>query len=268
LLGTPCARLAQFAHPRTLLSQAGSVVSEQWIASVGEGTYSAFGCGLREGFLVSQVIPSGAAFVSGTGQAWRRLARRLTRTELLQSHVVVFMVGLPAAGKSRQIDMRYRSRNIPLTVIDLDAEMVAHPQFDPVDPDSVYRLDEAWGWANARVEAKFQASLTNKSYARVIVDGTGTNIERQVRRMREAREAGWYVKVLYVRVPIKTAIQRAMLRTRRVSPERIAMYQAKISKALVIAAKHADEVETVDSSYDLQQQVMLFQSDVSLIAGI
>jgi len=46
------------------------------------------------------------------------------------------------------------------------------------------------------------------------------------------------------------------------------MYQAKISKALVIAAKHADEVETVDSSYDLQQQVMLFQSDVSLIAGI
>jgi hypothetical protein len=59
----------------------------------------------------------------------------------------------------------------------------------------------------------------------------------QVRRMREAREAGWYVKVLYVRVPIKTAIQRAMLRTRRVSPERIAMYQAKISKALVIAAK-------------------------------
>ena len=134
--------------------------------------------------------------------------------------------------------------------------------------------------------------------------------------MREAREAGWYVKVLYVRVPIKTAIQRAMLRTRRVSPERIAMYQAKISQALVIAAKarapcahaprgplfggkrgvwrmvsdassaaccradfaptfvrfaaaqHADEVETVDSSYDLQQQVMLFQSDVSLIAGI
>ena len=63
----------------------------------------------------------------------------------------------------------------------------------------------------------------------------------QVRRMKEARAAGWFVKVLYVRVPVKTAIDRAMLRTRRVSPERIAMYQAKISKALVIAAKVRDQ---------------------------
>ena len=119
------------------------------------------------------------------------------------------------AGKSRQIDQRYRSRNIPMTVIDLDAEMVAHPRYDPADPDSVYRLEEAWAFANARVEANFQASLTNRSYARVIVDGTGTNIERQVRRMKEVRAAGWFVKVLYVRVPVKTAIDRAMLRTRR-----------------------------------------------------
>ena len=169
--------------------------------------------------------------------------------------------------------MRYRSRNIPLTVIDLDAEMVAHPQYDPKDPDSVYRLNEAWTFANARVEANYQAALTNKTLSRVIVDGTGTNIERQVsarshsrrvarpkrtpsprvdrrrrlqrrtqyppspcfeplshaciasvarascppqvRRMKEARAAGWFVKVLYVRVPVKTAIQRAMLRTRR-----------------------------------------------------
>ena len=68
-----------------------------------------------------------------------------------------------------------------MTVIDLDAEMVAHPRYDPKDPDSVYRLEEAWAFANARVEANFQASLTNRSYSRVIVDGTGTNIERQVR---------------------------------------------------------------------------------------
>jgi len=198
----------------------------------------------------------------------RRVLRHFTQTEVLQRHVCVFMVGLPAAGKSRQIDIRYRSRNLPMTVIDLDAEMVNHPQYDATDPDAVYRLDEAWSWANARVESNFQAALTNTTYSRIIVDGTGTNIERQVRRMGEARAAGWFVKVLYVRVPVKTAIQRAMLRTRRVSPERIAMYQAKITAALEVAGRHADEMETVDSSFDLQQQLTFFQSDVSLFAGI
>ncbi|KAL3896628.1 MAG: hypothetical protein SGPRY_013229, partial [Prymnesium sp.] len=78
------------------------------------------------------------------------------------------------AGKSRQIDTRYRSRNLPLIVLDLDAEMVHHPCYDPQDPDSVYRLQEAWSWADAAVERKFQAALLNRSYSRVIVDGTGT----------------------------------------------------------------------------------------------
>jgi len=171
------------------------------------------------------------------------------------------------AGKSKQIDMRYRSRNIPITVLDLDAEMVHHPAYDPKDPDLIYRQQEAWAWADARVESKFQEALLNKSYSRVVVDGTGTNIERQVRRMNEARDAGWFVKVLYVRVPVKTAIDRAILRTRRVSPERIIMYQAKISKALMIATRYADEVETVDSAYDAHQQVMLFTVDAGILAS-
>lgn len=70
--------------------------------------------------------------------------------------------------------------------------------------------------------------------------------------MRQARAAGWFVKVLYVRVPVRTAIDRAMLRSRRVAPERIIMYQTKISHALAVASKHADEVETVDSGVDDQ----------------
>ena len=36
---------------------------------------------------------------------------------------------------------------------------------------------------------------------RVIVDGTGTKQERQIRRMQAARDAGFFVKVIYVRVP-------------------------------------------------------------------
>lgn len=85
--------------------------------------------------------------------------------------------------------------------------------------------------------------------------------------MREAREAGWFVKVLYVRVPVKTAIDRAMLRSRKVSPERIIMYQTKISQALTVASRWADEVETVDSAFDVQQQMMLFPCDLGILAS-
>ena len=129
------------------------------------------------------------------------------RTEILHHHAVVFMVGLPAAGKSTVIESRYgrlRGRRA-LKVIDLDAEMIAHPKYDPDDPDSVYRLQEAYKWADGMVESRFQEALCDRSLSRIIVDGTGTNIERQIRRMNEARAAGWFVKVMYVRVPVRSA---------------------------------------------------------------
>merc|ERR1719230_706571 len=140
------------------------------------------------------------------------------------------MIGLPGAGKSRVISHRYGSdpRAVEqLVVLDLDKEIVQHPEYDPKDPDRLYlsKGREAYKWADARVESKFLAGLSDPRVRRLVVDGTGTNEERQVRRMRQAREAGFFVKALYVRVPVRTAIARAAMRKTGVTPERIELYQ-------------------------------------------
>jgi len=203
------------------------------------------------------------------GDALTTRLRGTWRTEILHHHAVVFMVGLPAAGKSTVIESRYgrlRGRRA-LKVIDLDAEMVAHPKYDPDDPDSVYRLQEAYKWADGMVESRFQEALCDRSLSRIIVDGTGTNIERQIRRMNEARAAGWFVKVMYVRVPVRTAIDRARLRKRKVAPEKIMYYQAKIEPALRATAKYADETETVDHSFDMAEHLGHLNAGVVTIMG-
>lgn len=169
-------------------------------------------------------------------------------TELLQPRACVFMLGLPAAGKSTVIEQRYGhlQRKGLMTVVDLDAEITAHPWYDPEDPDAVYHKPGAYMWAEKRTEDRFRTALQNPSLRRVIIDGTGTKADRQIRRMQEARDAGFFVKVIYVRVPASEAITRARFRKRYVAPGRIEEYEEKMQLAFDAACEHADEVEIVD----------------------
>lgn len=183
------------------------------------------------------------------GSQGQRLLDQLRRTtELLQPRACVFMLGLPAAGKSTVIEERYGHlrRQGLMTVVDLDQEITAHPWFDPKDPDAVYHRRGAYTWAEARTEERFTNALQDPSLRRVIVDGTGTKQERQIRRMQAARDAGFFVKVIYVRVPVQEAITRARFRKRNVAQERIEEYQAKMERAFHATRDHADEVEIVD----------------------
>ena len=150
------------------------------------------------------------------------------------------------------LDRRSRKKLNSTVVLDLDKELMSHPLYDPDDPDRLY-LDggrEVYKWADARVQAQFRESLADPSVRRLVVDGTGTNVERQIRRMTQARDAGYFVKAMYVRVPVRTAIARAAMRKRGVTPERIAHYQDKMAAAMEVAAMHADEVEVVDVTFD------------------
>ena len=179
-----------------------------------------------------------------------QILRNFDRGEVVQPNVVVFMCGLPGAGKSTVIDRRYRGgwlRRRSTAVLDLDTEMAQHPAYDPSDPDKVYRGRHAYNWADKRVENRFLEALQDKSLARIVIDGTGTNCERQVRRMRAAREAGWFVKVLHVHIPPQTAVRRASKRSRPVAAPKIYAYQAKIAQSLVAMAAEADELETFDA---------------------
>ena len=104
----------------------------------------------------------------------------------------------------------------------------------------------------------------------VAFDGTGTNVPRQIRRMcmvcapprphaslprlprvrpsavasappwPQAREAGFAVKVLYVKVRTETAIQRNEARKRQVPEETIRAYVSRLDEAVEAVVAHEE----------------------------
>ena len=211
----------------------------------------------RQQHVTSAAVP--AVALSRGRKLLYHLLHRFSLGEVMHPRVAVFMMGLPGSGKSRVINLRYATdhrrgqRRLNSTVVvDLDAEMALHPKYDPADPDRLYlaRGQQAYRWADARVESRFYEGLGNPGVQRLVVDGTGTNNARQIRRMDEARRAGFFVKALYVRVPARTAIDRAAMRKRGVTPYRILAYQAKMASAVEVARQHADEVEIIDVTFD------------------
>ena len=103
--------------------------------------------------------------------------------------------------------------------------MLNHPDYDASDPAKVHNLwpplpgvwccdrifvqvyDRcgAYDWADERLSEHFQALMaldTNSADMRdrvFAVDGTGTKVSRRVQRMADARNAGYWVRLLYVR---------------------------------------------------------------------
>ena len=66
---------------------------------------------------------------------------------------------------------------------------------------------------------------------------------------------------------LAAAIDRARLRKRKVAPEKIMYYQAKIEPALRATAKYADETETVDHSFDMAEHLGHLNAGVVTIMG-
>ena len=113
-------------------------------------------------------------------------------------NVAVFTAGAPGSGKTYTINRLFGLDQF--TVLDLDLAMKNHPEFNIDDPKTMYKSSKvgkdskAYIWADEVVEENFQRYLKDGSGGggdvRILVDGTGTRVARQKRRMREAKEAG------------------------------------------------------------------------------
>lgn len=190
--------------------------------------------------------------------------------------VAVFMAGLPGitnfvcqlvrsgqtittgSGKSRLIDGLYGYEHPVTTVLDLDAEMRSHPRFNPAEPSKVYEEDGAYNWANAIIERKFQDAVRDHRVLHVVLDGTGTKVQRRLQRIAAAKEQGLTTILLYVRVTLETALRRNAKRQRVVPCCRLEEYQALIDDALLEESKHVDCFEIIDNDKevpDRKQQI-------------
>ena len=71
---------------------------------------------------------------SRAAQSLTSSLHRFSRGDLVQPKVVVFMAGIPGAGKTTVINRRHPCKTKTL-VLDLDAELATHPRYDKKDPD-------------------------------------------------------------------------------------------------------------------------------------
>ena len=164
--------------------------------------------------------------------------RTATQTAETPAPEVIFTMGLPGSGKS------YVLGALGLldthTVLDSDRFMATHPDYDPKRPELLH----AYG-AAALETAKAEAFATGAG--RWIVDGTGSNAERLVRNLREAKAAGFATRIIFVRVSLETALARNAARERTV-PEAVITGKAKdIATSLELVQGEADVIDVIDN---------------------
>ena len=146
--------------------------------------------------------------------------------------IMVFTAGAPGSGKTFCLNKIFGLENIDLT-LDLDLVMPHHPDFDSDEPHVLYEQEQAYDWANKEIERKFLNVLQNrKDFGLVCFDGTGTHVRRQKRRMRAAKDAGFWVVNLFVKVSLETAMIRNKRRKRTVPDHILREYVEKLPESV------------------------------------
>lgn len=152
---------------------------------------------------------------------------------------MVFTMGLPASGKSTKATELFGATH---RMIDPDAMKENHPDYDPKNPQDLHE------WSQQEVERMFAEALSDGGYW--LVDGTGTNAEKMVRRMEQARNAGFTVRLVFVTCTLATSLRRNAARP-RVVPEAVIRSKAlDINTSFRLVAPHADTVEVIDNDKD------------------
>ena len=129
---------------------------------------------------------------------------------------LILTAGLPGAGKST---MLAQSEYADLPMVDPDEVKKTLPGYDPLNPQIVH----AESMKIAR-EMHLMMLAVGGSF---VVDGTGTNVEKYLQWINEARELDYEVILFYVKVDTTTAMLRNSLRDRKV-PEEVILEKAGI----------------------------------------
>lgn len=149
---------------------------------------------------------------------------------------MIFTMGLPGAGKSTVIRKNKLAEGAQ--VIDPDAAKESHPDYDPKNPAALHE------WSKKITDLAFaEALIAGEGF--FVIDGTGTNAEKMVRKIKEAQGAGFEVELLYVQVSLRASLARNAARARNV-PEAIVREKSQdIATSFEIVSRYADTIRVI-----------------------
>ena len=153
----------------------------------------------------------------------------------MENKKVVFMLGSPASGKSTVAKKKYSD----MVILDCDEIKKEHPDYDPKNPSLVHE------WSRGVLEAKFQEQILKD--VSFVLDGTGANSDKMVRRIYEVKEQGFEVELVYVTVSLNTALKRNRERARTVLEEVVKEKYKDIHFSFELVAPHADKVVVINT---------------------
>ena len=151
----------------------------------------------------------------------------------MKNKTAIFMMGLPAAGKSTYVASTFTTFN----VIDPDAIKATHPDYNPKDPTPLH------AWSKAESERLLDEAYQAED--NVIIDGTGTSAEKMVSRVNRAKALGYTTKLIFLKVSLETSLKRNAARARVVPTEVIVEKAETVSTAFEIVKQYVDSHEIV-----------------------
>lgn len=147
----------------------------------------------------------------------------------------ILTMGLPGAGKSYILETRYQKELHQSVVIDPDLEKQSHPDYDPSKPELIHE------WSKEKAKAKLLKAIAEKK--NLIIDGTGTNLEKMIKYIVDLQGNGYDVTLVYVKVSLKTSMKRNKLRE-RVVPESIIREKAEyVATSYETLSQIVDKIE-------------------------
>jgi predicted kinase len=159
---------------------------------------------------------------------------------------IVFVMGLPAAGKSTWI-----TKYLPnYDWIDPDKLKARHPDYDPHQPHRVHEWSKQLAMAKFKDILKYPCGLW-------VLEGTGADADEMVYNIKAAQHAGYSTSLVYVKCALNKAVVRNTYRERIIPREVILEKSPKIDYSFTYASLYANTVMEVDNNADYKEPLHL-----------
>jgi predicted kinase len=139
-----------------------------------------------------------------------------------------FMFGLPGSGKSTWI--KENCKGIPC--ISADDIKEAMKNFNPKSPEQYHQ------YSVKKAEEEYRSHLKNDES--FVFDSGGINNHYSARLIQEARQAGWYIKLIHMDTPLAVCLKRNAERDRNVPEDNIIEKAVKMDRCLNNLFRYSD----------------------------